>query len=82
MSHANTADKLLIKPAAGARPAPPRTRGQIIPKARTTASHPPSHTRHDEHQAGNHPQTDQPPESYRPPNVLRLLMCGLVVSRP
>jgi hypothetical protein len=34
MSHANTADKLLIKPAAGARPAPPRTRGQIIPKAR------------------------------------------------
>src|SRR6266542_6409214 len=35
MSHANTADKLLIKPAAGARPAPPHTRGQIIPKART-----------------------------------------------
>jgi hypothetical protein len=61
MSHANTADKLLIKPAAGARPAPPRTRGQIIPKARTTASHPTSHTRHDEHQAGNHPrQTNRP----------------------
>jgi hypothetical protein len=35
MSHAKTADKLLIKPAAGARPAPPRTRGQIIPKAHT-----------------------------------------------
>ena len=35
MSHAKTADKLLIKPAAGARPAPPRTRRQIIPKART-----------------------------------------------
>jgi len=35
MSHASTADKLLIKPAAGARPAPPHTRGQIIPKART-----------------------------------------------
>jgi hypothetical protein len=35
MSHAETADKLLIKPAAGARPAPPRTRGQIIPKAHT-----------------------------------------------
>jgi hypothetical protein len=35
MSHADTADKLLIKPAAGARPAPPHTRGQIIPKART-----------------------------------------------
>src|SRR5215207_4962218 len=35
ISHASTADKLLIKPAAGARPAPPHTRGQIIPKART-----------------------------------------------
>jgi hypothetical protein len=34
MSHAKTADKLLIKPAAGARPAPPHTRGQFIPKAR------------------------------------------------
>jgi len=35
MSHAREADKLLIKPAAGARPAPPCTRRQIIPKART-----------------------------------------------
>jgi hypothetical protein len=35
MSHAGKADKLLIKPAAGARPAPPHTRRQIIPKART-----------------------------------------------
>jgi hypothetical protein len=35
MSHAGTADKLLIKPAADARPAPPHTRGQIIPKAHT-----------------------------------------------
>jgi hypothetical protein len=35
MSHANRADKLLIKPAAGAKPAPPHTRRQIIPKART-----------------------------------------------
>jgi hypothetical protein len=35
MSHAGKADRLLIKPAAGARPAPPRTRGQFIPKART-----------------------------------------------
>jgi hypothetical protein len=34
MSHAEKADKLLIKPAAGARPAPPRTRRQFIPKAR------------------------------------------------
>jgi hypothetical protein len=35
MSHAQRADRLLIKPAAGARPAPPRTRGRFIPKART-----------------------------------------------
>jgi hypothetical protein len=35
MSHANKADRLLIKPAAGARPAPPCTRGRIIRKART-----------------------------------------------
>ena len=35
MSHAPRADKLLIKPAADARPAPPHTRGQITPKART-----------------------------------------------
>jgi len=34
MSHAEKADKLLIKPAAGARPAPPHTHGQIISKAR------------------------------------------------
>jgi hypothetical protein len=35
MSHADEADRLLIKPAAGARPAPPRTRGRFIPKPRT-----------------------------------------------
>src|SRR4051794_6547557 len=34
MSHAEKADKLLIKPAAGARPAPPAC-GQITPKAHT-----------------------------------------------
>jgi hypothetical protein len=38
MSHADEADRLLIKPAAGARPAPPRTRGRFIPKARTKPS--------------------------------------------
>jgi hypothetical protein len=51
MSHAIEADKLLIKPAAGARPAPPCTRRRIIPKARNAASHLTSHTRHDDHQA-------------------------------
>jgi hypothetical protein len=61
MSHANTADKVLIKPAAGARPAPPHTRGRIIPKARTAASHPTSHTRHGDNQAGNEPRQTNPP---------------------
>jgi hypothetical protein len=35
MSHADTADNLLIKPTAGARPASPRTLGRFIRKART-----------------------------------------------
>jgi hypothetical protein len=34
MSHASTADRLLIKPTAGARPASPCTLGRFIPKAR------------------------------------------------
>jgi len=33
MSHPGKADKLLIKPTAGARPASPRTLGRFIPKA-------------------------------------------------
>jgi hypothetical protein len=54
MSHAETADKLLIKPAAGARPAPPHTRGQIISQGtHEVASHLTSHTRHGDNQAGN-----------------------------
>ena len=62
MSHANKADKLLIKPAAGARPAPPCTRGQIIPKARMkAASHQTSHTRHGDNQAGDGPRQTDPP---------------------
>ena len=62
MSHAQKADKLLIKPAAGARPAPPHTRGQIIPKAHTkrpvTLT---SHTRHGDNQAGKRPRQTNPP---------------------
>ena len=62
MSHAHRADKLLIKPAAGARPAPPHTRGQTIPKARTRRpSHLTSHTRHGDNQAGNNPRQTSPP---------------------
>src|SRR5882757_9470243 len=65
MSHASKADKLLIKPAAGARPAPPRTRGQIIPKARTRRPVTRRVT-HDTATPGwRRPQTDRPAESYR-----------------
>ena len=61
MSHADKADKLLIKPTAGARPAPPHTRRQIIPKGtHEAASHPTSHTRHGDNQAGNHPRQTNP----------------------
>ncbi len=68
MSHANKADKLLIKPAAGARPAPPCTRRQIIPKARNAASHPTSHTQHDDNQAGDGPRQTDSTESHSPPS--------------
>jgi hypothetical protein len=46
MSHAHKADKLLIKPAAGARPAPPRARTVHSEGTPTAASPPTSHTRH------------------------------------
>jgi len=36
MGHADKADKLLIKPTAGARPASPCTPGRFIAKARKT----------------------------------------------
>ncbi len=66
MSHANQADKLLIKPAAGARSAAPHTRGRIIRKARERGQSP-----DESHAAQRQPgwqwsQTDQLSESYRP----------------
>ena len=69
MSHAPRADKLLIKPAAGARPAPPRTRGQIIPKARTSGQSPDESHAARRQPGWRRPQTDQPAESYRHPSV-------------
>jgi hypothetical protein len=52
MSHATKADKLLIKPTAGARPASPCTLRRFIAKARTR---PMSHKRHGRHHPGNGP---------------------------
>ena len=80
MSHADEADRLLIKPAAGARPAPPRTRGQFIPKARTRRQSP------DESHAARRqpgwqlPQTDQPCESYRHPTVSGHILWEWLIS--
>ena len=74
MSHAEKADKLLIKPAAGARPAPPRTRGRFIPKARTRRPVTRRVTRGTATPGWQWPQTDQPAESYR------LLKDGVVAA--
>ena len=65
MSHAPRADKLLIKPAAGARPAPPHTRGQFIRKARTQRPVTRRVTQARRQPGWQPPQTDQPSESYR-----------------
>ena len=57
MSHADKADKLLIKPAAGARPASTaHTRTDHSQGTHTAASHLTSHTRHGNNQAGNGPR--------------------------
>ena len=69
MSHAPRADKLLIKPAAGARPAPPCTRGQIIPKARIKRGQSPDESHAARRQPGwQQLQTDRLRESYRHPS--------------
>src|SRR4051812_7538459 len=91
MSHATKADKLLIKPTAGARPASPRTPGRFIAKARTNGLTP------DESQAARttppwqRPLTDRLPDSHRrlssvnvsrAPRVLRAVGQGLAVGGP
>ena len=61
-SHPHRVDKLLIKPTAGARPAPPchpdESLGKAHPKA---ASHPTSHKQQHDNQAGNNPRQTSPP---------------------
>ena len=48
-------DKLLIKPTAGARPAPPHARTNHSQGTHQAASHMTSHERHDDNQAGKTP---------------------------
>ena len=65
MSHADKADKLLIKPTAGAGPASPCTPGRFIAKTRSSGLTP------DESQAARttppwqRPLTDRPTDSHR-----------------
>src|SRR6266487_3908708 len=70
MSHAHKADKLLIKPAAGARPAPrcrldssfPRHATRPVTRRVTSGTETPGWRR---------PQTDRPAESHSPPSRIR-----------
>ncbi len=87
MSHANKADRLLIKPAAGARPASPCTRGRIIRKARTqrAASHPKSHTRHGDTRLATAPdrptRVSQSPEAWQK-QAIRIPAVGDALNHP
>src|SRR5947209_9280379 len=67
MSHAHKADKLLIKPAAGARPAPPCRLDSSFPRH---ATRPVTRrvTSGTETPGWRRPQTDRPAESHSPPN--------------
>jgi hypothetical protein len=61
MSHAHRADRLLIKPATGARPAPPRTQTDHSQGTHKAARHLMSHRQHGDNQAGNGPRQTDPP---------------------
>ena len=61
MSHADKADRLLIKPAAGARPAPPRTQTHHFQGTHEAAGLLTSHRQHGDNQAGNGLRQTDPP---------------------
>lgn len=67
MSHAHKADKLLIKPAAGARPAPPccPDRSFLRHATRPVTRRVTDNT---ETPGWRRPQTDRPAESHSPPS--------------
>ena len=78
MSHAKKADKLLIKPAAGARPASPCTRGGIIPKARTRRPVTDESHATRRHQAGNGLRQTHSAESHSHPRVGAIVVALLM----
>ena len=65
MSHALRADRLLIKPTAGARPASPCTLGRFIRKARTRGLTPDESRTPRTTPGWQRPLTDRPNESHR-----------------
>src|SRR6266540_4681055 len=70
MSHAHRADRLLIKPTAGTRPASPRSHRQIIPKAHQNSGRSPDESHAARRTPGwRRPQTDRPTESHSPLSV-------------
>ena len=67
MSHApDGADKLLIKPTAGARPAPPCHPDRSLLRHATTANTLTSHEQHDDNHPGNGPRQTAPRVSQHP----------------
>src|SRR3954451_18370607 len=65
MSHAGKADKLLIKPTAGARPASPCTPGRFIRKPRTRGLTPEESRTTQTTPDWQRPLTDRPSDSHR-----------------
>jgi len=62
MSHAEEADKLLVKPSSGRQTgAAAHTPTDHSQGRHTAASHLTSHTRHADNEAGNHPRQTNPP---------------------
>jgi hypothetical protein len=81
MSHAEQADKLLIKPAAGARPAPPRRSDGSFPRhARRPVTR--RVTSSTETPGWRRPQTDRPGESHSHTSIHSDRKQRLVAPRP
>ncbi len=86
MGHASKADKLLIKPTAGARPASPGTLGRFIAKAHTSGLTPEESQAARTTQAGNGPRqtarrVSQTPERSGGDSLLGMLAWHELVER-
>jgi hypothetical protein len=68
MSHAHQGGQAPDQASSGRQTGAAVPRGPIIRKARNAASHPTSHTRHDDNQAGDGLRRTDPNESHSPPS--------------